>query len=318
MTLLKAAEIRKYEPLLIYSKDELPANIFCHRQCYQTFTIKKELEQIQLKAKQKQDELETLLDQVTEYSIEISSNTSNKERRTSSSSLGILLPRCLFCDKEIKYKKRKPKKLKKYCEKRVQETIKNAANEINDYSMISLLSTTDLIAAEAMYHRSCYVDYTRNLYNTNQNPCITVAVMLTNQKPSSEKNAYQKIELQAFKHIVEECFGIISEPRIVALMDLKTIMEEQFHNHGINISLATKKKLRRNLEKTFNAEELKFTNIQGKTYLYPSTLTVEMVIKVLVLEDNSMADKVLEKAAKSICKEELTDDTPWPPQPDDL
>ena len=118
----------------------------------------------------------------------------------------------------------------------MQETIKNAANEIKDYSMISLLSTTDLIAAEAMYHRSCYVDYTRNLYNTNQ-------------KPSSEKNAYQKIELQAFKHIVEECFGIISEPRVVALMHLKTIMEEQFHNHGTNISLATKTNLRRNLEK---------------------------------------------------------------------
>ena len=67
------------------------------------------------------------------------------------------------------------------------------AKEKNDFHLIALASTNDLIAAEAQYHLSCYTDYTRPVTD----------------KKVVEKPDYQKLELEAFHKIIKPCHDII-------------------------------------------------------------------------------------------------------------
>ena len=45
--LKKAANIRKYDSILnLCNSNEMPTGVQCHRECYQTFTMKSQLEKI--------------------------------------------------------------------------------------------------------------------------------------------------------------------------------------------------------------------------------------------------------------------------------
>ena len=75
------------------------------------------------------------------------------------------LPRqCIFCSK-VKYipKTRKQEKLLSYMETRADEKIRKYSKEKNDQRIMALCSD-ELIAKEAMYHKTCYRNYTREEY----------------------------------------------------------------------------------------------------------------------------------------------------------
>ena len=74
----------------------------------------------------------------------------------------MLLPNvCILCDNDVKYKKRKPKQLRKCEVKQVKEILENCTKKKNDYRIISLVLTQDIIVlAEAKHHHSCYAYYT--------------------------------------------------------------------------------------------------------------------------------------------------------------
>ena len=73
-----------------------------------------------------------------------------------------LLPnKCIFCDKEVKYVKRKREFLRKCVAEYGKSKILQHAKEKNDFRLITLASTNDLTAPEAQYYPSCYTDYTR-------------------------------------------------------------------------------------------------------------------------------------------------------------
>ena len=84
----------------------------------------------------------------------------NKPKQSASNS--ILLPKvCIFCNNDVKYKNREPKPLRKCEVKQVKEFLENCTKKKNDYRVISLVSTRDMIVlAEAKYHHSCYAHYT--------------------------------------------------------------------------------------------------------------------------------------------------------------
>ena len=87
----------------------------------------------------------------------------NKPKRSSSSSSNsTLLPNLyIFCGKDVKYKKRKPEQLRRCGAKQIRETLEKCAKEKNDYRITSVVSTNDIVAAEAKYHPSCYAHHTR-------------------------------------------------------------------------------------------------------------------------------------------------------------
>ena len=87
----------------------------------------------------------------------------------SSSDSRVLIPLCIFCEKD-KYVKgtNSKEKLVKCCELRADETIKQRALQICE---ANILASREVVAAEAHYHRTCYRDYTRpSAVNTK---CVT-------------------------------------------------------------------------------------------------------------------------------------------------
>ena len=138
---------------------EIPTDVQYHRQCYQQFTNKSSLNILQKQSEKHKENLRAIMQQCTSYDTD---ESSKPKRSSSSSSSGILLPDvCIFCDKILKYKSRKSERLRKCEVKQVREKLEQCAKEKSDYRIISLVSTHDLVAAEAKYHPSCYTNYTR-------------------------------------------------------------------------------------------------------------------------------------------------------------
>ena len=205
---------------------------------------------------------------------------------------------------DIKYKQRKPEYLRKCQVKQVREILEKYAKEKNDFNMISLLSTNDIIAAEAQYHPSCYQDYAR-------------------PKDSRKKNndhqylEYKNVELEAFHLVITICHKSIMHPTILKFQDLIAIMEEHLQKNYLMITNSTKKNLRRNIEKSFK-KKLEFITFDRKLFIYPETMTVEMAILDLLKEKNELSN--ISKIADCVRKEikEMKDQMHWPPQSSDL
>ena len=145
---------------------------------------------------------------------------------------------------------RKSKK-KQYVVKQTKKTLENFANERNDFRMQSLVTTSDMIAAEAKYHLSCYAEYTRPKNKK--------------QTQSPEVTQYKHYELEAFQIVVVNCHKMAA------------IMKDHLHKNGLEITSSTKKNLRRNIEKTFG-NDIKFINVKYNVLLYPQSMTVETAI----------------------------------------
>ena len=105
----------------------------------------------------------------------------------------LLLPnKCIFCDQEVTYVKRKREFRRKYVVEQAKSKILQHAKEKNDFHLTALASTNDLIAAEDQHHTSIYTDYTRPVTG----------------KKVVEKSYYQKLELEAFREVSKRCNDI--------------------------------------------------------------------------------------------------------------
>ena len=307
---LNTARIRNFIPVLQLSNTTDIPKMNYHRKCYQIFTMKCVLQQIEKETTKRNEEirkgeerLRLLLQEADTFETE-----EDKPKREGSSNSTLLPNKCLFCGKEKVYIKRKAEKLTKCCGKRVEQTIEKAATEKNDYHMLSFLTTTDLIAAEAKYHRSCYSNYTPKVKKT--------AVSKTEE---SDKLDYKRFELEAYCLVVEHCHHAIEEKKVLRFQDLVFIMKEYLEKNKQELKQSTKRHLRRNLEKSFK-DNLKFLMVH-ELYVYPAILTVEEAVKNLIEKQNG-GDEVflLTRAAACIRNEikEMDDNIPWPPQPEDL
>ena len=105
----------------------------------------------------------------------------------------------IFCGKEVKYVKTKSEFLRKRVVEQAKSNILQHAKEKNHFHLIVLVSTNDLIAAEAQYHPSCYADYTR---------------YFTGIKVVGKSDYHQQLELEAFQEVIKYCNDIICSPSI--------------------------------------------------------------------------------------------------------
>ena len=181
-------------------------------ECYQKFTMKSHLEKFFKMSEKMEDSLKSIIDKAVEF--ETDECTPNKPKiNSSSSSTSLLLPEiCIFCSLNITNKQRTREYLRKCQVKQVRETLEKYEKEKNGFNMISLLSTNDIIAAEAQYHPSCCQDYTR-------------------PKNSGKKNndrqylQYKNAKLEAFHLVITNCHKSIMHPTILKFQDLIAIME---------------------------------------------------------------------------------------------
>ena len=110
----------------------------------------------------------------------------------------------IFCDKEVKYVKRKSEFLRKFVVEQANSKMLQHAKENNDFHLIVLALTNDLIAAEAQYHSSCCTEYTRPVTG----------------KKVIEKSVYQKLELEAFQEVIKHCYDTIFSSSILKFEEL--------------------------------------------------------------------------------------------------
>ena len=154
--------------------------------------------------------------------------------------------------------------------KQTQKTLKKFANKRNDFRMQSLITTSDMIAAEAKYHPSCYAEYT---HPKNKK-----------QTQSPEVTEYKHYELEAFQIVVANSHEMICKQTILKLQNLTAIMKDHLHKNGLEITSSTKKNLRRNIENIFG-NDIKFINVNHNVLLYPQSMTVETAILELCKEN---------------------------------
>ena len=187
--------------------------------------IKKKSEDQRDDKKKNREELNSLTDLSQSYLTDTFMLRSSSSISTcSSAGSPILSDICIICDKKNKYVKKKQKHLRQYVVKQTQKTLENFANERNDFRMQSLVTTSDMIAAEAIYHPSCYAEYTR-LKNKKQTQ-------------SPEVTESKHCELEAFQIGVANCHEMICN-------------HLHIHKNGLEATSSTKKNLRRNIENTF-------------------------------------------------------------------
>ena len=183
------AQIRNHGQILQKSQGlrpaEIPTDVQYHRQCYQQFTNKNSLIILQKQSDKQKENLGAIMQQCTSYDTD---ESSKPKRSSSSSSSGILLPDvCRFCDKTLKYKSRKSQPLRKCEVKQIREKLEQYAKEKSDYCIISLVSTHNLVAAEAKYHPSCYADSTR-----------PKKIWKTSSINTGKSQEYKRAEIEAF------------------------------------------------------------------------------------------------------------------------
>ncbi|XP_064116328.1 uncharacterized protein LOC135222086 [Macrobrachium nipponense] len=182
---------------------------------------------------------------------------------------------------------------------------------------ILAITSRDIVAAEAHYHKSCYKGYTRTKPEKSDD----------NQQ---EEDPYQKVEKAAKKMLSEFIRNdLFNKPRILPFTELTSKVITFMNQKGIyyEVTDATKKHLRRKLEAEFG-EALHFFTISRLVYLRPDNLSYESVINENVLLKNKLQaytqnddfDCLIVKIAQFLRHEikcEIPEQT-WPPHPQEL
>ena len=294
--LLKAAKIRAYSPLtgIATKEDEFP-KVSYHATCRSSFTMKRDLNALTTKSKDNQN-----TQSIVRQSIRLLQSITLRE-------CGKLERKCIFCNKEKKYVKRKLDSFFPITEMRACKTLLDASEMRNDDRLRALCSE-DLIAKEAFYHKTCYKEYTRILTKTEH----------------TEESYIDK----AFEEVKEYCYSVRKHPEVVELIYLTNILEKALlKENNTDQNKFAKKNLRKRIER--NLPWMNFVTFENrKVLLYPDSLSADILVEkyfrlkqeINKLQEVADKEQMLMKAATIIRKDILImeDNMPCPPQPADL
>lgn len=157
-----------------------------------------------------------------------------KRRKTSatSSSSRVYQQECIFCER-LKYVNRILEKLVKATQLRVDQTLRQIATTRCDEKILAITSR-DIVAAEAHYHRSCYRDYTRP----------------DQQRQSEKSEPGDDAEYDAFSDLFQFIRTEVLDSQVVTTMiELTKKLESFLQSRGIEkLRESTKKHITRKLE----------------------------------------------------------------------
>ena len=255
-TLVRAAEIRQYVPILDLAKtvvgEELPT-ITYHRKCRSIFTMKRNLDKIRKERIQCNE---------PELSERISSIRELPTKSTTYKQV------CIFCDKVSKYAKGKdvPEKLIQCIDLRADENIRKIALAKNDSKLLAIVSR-DLAAAEARYHGTCYRECTRPKPETGTSSTLSLTYQ-DDEFACTESAAYEKL----FDYVWS---NVLMTPNLTRLTDLTQTMISYMKDLSINETKeSSKTRLRRKLEAEFGSL-LQFEDLLGnsRVLIIPANLS---------------------------------------------
>ena len=230
-------------------EDHEVLSIFYLRKCRSIFTIKRDLETIKRKNQNPHNEEdEDFIQATTKRNVTPPTRVYSKD--------------CIFCER-VKYirstSSREP--LVKAAQLRVDQTLREKALAKCDQKILDVTSR-DIVAAQAHYHRSCYRDYTRP------------------EKPSPSSSSTAEVRDDAEEKAFSDLFKYIQlgviEKKINCYNDrayLKAQGKEK-------LSEATRKHIRRKIEAEFGSILLIFLDDKGKLIVVPENLNAEDIVKM--------------------------------------
>ena len=178
--------------------------------------------------------------------------------------------KCIFCDKTSKYKKgsntREP--LTKSCEFHSDEKIRSIAVQKMDSKMLSITSR-ELVAVEAHYHKSCYIAYTR------QRPSPSVSQEEKEDSGAVYARAEQCAYEMLFNFIRQTLF---TKPHVTKMVGLSEQLVLFMNMQGVTVVKShTRKHIWRKLELEFGESLYIVPGEKGKLLVIPDNLTVQMI-----------------------------------------
>ena len=187
-------------------------------------------------------------------------------------------------------------------ETRADEKIRKYSKEKNDQRIMALC-TDELIAKEAMYHKTYYRNYTREEY-------------------------VKKDHYDVFEFVKQFLDKLSTDQKIIMYSELTDAVGLEMKNEGMpdETIMNTKKNLRQRIEQ--NLIGYNFITIERKMYMYPDSLNVrDAVMEIInlrktveIMQQATESEKQLMKAANLIRNEikSMKDTMPWPPSLSDL
>ena len=193
---------------------------------------------------------------------------------------------------------------------RVDKTLKEKALAKCDQKILAVTSR-DIVAAEAHYHRSCYREYTRP------------------KKPSPSSSSTDEVRDDAEEKAFSDLFKyirleVIGKKSVVTMTELTSKLEVLAQARGKEkLSEATRKHIRRKIEAEFGSILLIFPDDKGKLIVVPQNLSVEDIVKMnlvmkkeldILKHHSSDIGKIIDQSSTYIRKSIL--DMKWKlPQP---
>lgn len=257
-TLLEAAKIRCHAPIIDVAKqlgtNEFP-KIYYHRKCRSIFTMKRDLETLKRKANE---------------SLDDDAGCTSKRLCRRSKESTVYNEICIFCNK-VKFEKgsRTREKLTQAAQLRVDKTLRECAVQKGDEKILAVTSR-DIVAAEAHYHRSCYKNYTRVKTKEHEHE----------GKGENESDGDKLIEREAYANLFDYIrTDIIPSKKIVLISSLTTKLES-FMLSGGNKLLpdSTRKHIRRRLECELGDSVQIFPDDKGKLLMVPDSASLQDVV----------------------------------------
>ena len=314
-TLLKAADIRNYKPVLEVAKTveegAIPTSVMYHRKCRILFTMKQELEKL---SRAKCDE------ENRENPMEIQKRIT-RQAPSNNRTYGQI---CIFCEKVSKYQKSSKTRdpLIKCCDLRADDSIRKSAIAKGDSRIIGVLSR-EIVAAKAWYHRSCYRDYTRP-----EKKSSTSTSAESKESDDNEDN-YGDIESRGYEKLFYFIrFDLLENPRLMTMIELKEVLFTFMCSMGATqLTESSKKNFRRKLEAEFG-DLLQFEDLldNGKLFIIPNNLSkLSLAREVAQLSrelKNNVSSGIQEIQKTSLSLREavrsITAEYTWPPDPSQL
>ena len=241
-----------------------------------------------------------------------------KRKRCASSSSRVYGKECIFCGKK-KYVRgtNSREKLVKATQLRVDQTLREKAISKCDENILAITSW-DIVAAEAHYHRSCCRDYTRPEKIQDDQ-----AAGINQEELVPEQEAF----FDLFQYIGAE---VIEKQLVVSMTELTRKLESFYQSRGVDELIeSTKKHMRRKIEAVFGSALDIFPDAKNKLLIISENLSRQETVKANVLLKQELeilkskstdSQKVIDQCATYI-RHWIFDikwQTPWPIHLSDL
>ena len=162
--------------------------------------------------------------ETTENEVTESGKQRSSQRKTKTNDSCVYEKICIFCEKSNKYIKnsRTRETLVQANELRADKKVRAVATARMDEKILAITSR-ELVAAEAHYHRRCYRDYTRAYYSKSSKVVV-----------DDDNQSYSKIESDAFQMLFDSIRNdLFTSPRIVPMMDLTAQLVDFKKDQGV-------------------------------------------------------------------------------------